>query len=157
VTTAHFHDLGKLMFAFVVFWAYIAFSQYMLIWYAQIPEEAVWLLRRQTGPWIGLSVLLLVAHFFVPFLWLVSRHPKRRPRVLATAAVWLLVVHWLDHYWLVMPEVVQHGSPFRLVDLSAPIALGGFVLAFVFWRLGQAPLVPLGDPRLAESLELEHV
>jgi hypothetical protein len=157
VTAEHYQDLGKLMFAFVVFWAYVAFSQYMLIWYAHVPEETSWYLVRQSGPWLGLSLTLVVGHFIVPFLWLISRWPKRRRWVLAAAAVWILAMHWLDLYWLVMPESSPDRFPLHALDLSCLLALGGTLLAVVCWRLDRAALIPLGDPRLAESVELENV
>jgi hypothetical protein len=156
VTAEHFHDLGKLMFAFVVFWAYCGFSQYMLIWYAHIPEETGWYLVRQQGVWLVLSLLLLLGHFFLPFLWLISRHPKRRRPVLAAAAVWLLAMHWFDLYWLVMPEFSAGRLPFHLLDLSCMVGFGGLFFAWIFWRLSLASLVPVGDPRLAESLGHEN-
>ena len=104
VTVEHYHDLGKLMFAFVVFWAYIAFSQYMLIWYANIPEETMWFLKRQTGDWAAVSLILLFGHFVVPFLLLVSRMIKRRPMALAVTGLYVALMCWVDMYWLVVPE-----------------------------------------------------
>jgi len=157
VTTEHYHDLGKLMFAFVVFWAYIAFSQYMLIWVAAIPEETEWYLVRQEGPWLVLSLALLVGHFFVPFLWLISRHSKRRMTVLLSAAVWVLLMHWFDLFWLVIPETRPHEFPFHLLDLTCLLGLGGIFFASVFWRLSRVNLVAKRDPRLEESMRLENV
>jgi hypothetical protein len=157
VTIEHYHDLGKLMFAFVVFWAYIAFSQYMLIWYAHIPEEAAWVKIRQEGPWAALSLLLLFGHFVVPFLWLMSRHTKRRRGVLLAAAAWLLAMHWLDLYWLVMPEWSPEAWPFHWLDLTCWLAVGGTVLPVPLLALDRVKLLPVRDPRLAESLSLENV
>lgn len=157
VTTEHFHDLGKLLFAFIVFWAYVGFSQYMLIWYAHVPEETEWYLVRQTGPWLVLSLTLLVGHFFVPFLWLISRHPKRRPTLLAAAALWMLAMHWLDLYWLVMPEASPDRLGFHLLDVTTFVGVGGAFFAVVFWRLSLTALIPERDPRLDESLGLENV
>lgn len=106
VTSEHYHDCGKLLFAFgIVFWAYIAFSQYMLIWYANIPEETTWYMARQMGGWGWVSLLLLFGHFLGPFLLMISRHPKRRPTALALGAAWMLFIHLVDMYWLVMPKV----------------------------------------------------
>jgi hypothetical protein len=156
VTPEHYHDLGKLMFAFVVFWAYIGFSQYMLIWYGNIPEETVFYLTRQTGPWTWLSVTLLFGHFFVPFFALMSRHPKRRTAALLTAAVWILVMHWLDLYWLIMPEASPHSLDFRLVDVASFIGIGGIFFSAVVWQLARHDLVPVRDPRLAESVGFEN-
>lgn len=156
VTAEHYHDLGKLMFAFVVFWAYIGFSQYMLIWYGNMPEETVFYLRRQAGPWAGLSVLLLFGHFFLPFFALMSRYPKRRQAALLSAALWILVMHWLDLYWLIMPEASPTSLDFRLVDLAAFFGIGGIFFAAVIWRLSRHDLIPVRDPRLAESVAFEN-
>jgi hypothetical protein len=157
VNVAHFHDMGKLMFAFVVFWAYIAFSQYMLIWYGNLPEETVWYELRQSGPWLWLSLLLLFGHFIVPFLLLMSRHTKRRRMVLFGAALWLLAMHWFDLFYLVVPNGRPAGPPLRLADLTCLLGVGGIFLAGLFWRLGSARLVAVQDPRLSESLGLENV
>ena len=156
LTPEHTHDLGKLTLAFVVFWAYIAFSQYMLIWYANLPEETVWYEARQHGPWLWLSVALLAGHFLLPFLFLISRHTKRRGAALLGAAVWLLFMHWIDLFYLVMPEARPAGLPFRAVDLACFAGLGGIFFAAVFRRLGRVNLIPLRDPRLGESLSVEH-
>jgi len=152
----HYHDMGKLMFAFVVFWAYIAFSQYMLIWYGNLAEETIWYKVRQTGPWLWLSLVLLFGHFILPFLWLMSRHPKRHKFVLSLAAVWLLAMHWLDLLYLVMPEI-RPEQPIRLLDLTWFVGLGGFFLTAVFLRLAKVNLLPVRDPRLNESLGIENV
>jgi hypothetical protein len=153
----HYHDIGKLIFAFVVFWAYIGFSQYMLIWYGNIPEETVFYSVRQQGTWLWLSLVLLFGHFIVPFLWLLSRRPKRRPTMLALAALWLLVMHWLDLFYLVVPGFRPTDAPFHLMDLACFLGLGGIFFAAAFWRLGRVGLVAGRDPRIAESLGLDHV
>ena len=105
VTKEHYHDLGKLTFAFVFFWGYIAFSQYMLIWYANMPEETQFYMVRQIGPWAGVSLALIVVHFVLPFLGLMSRHVKRRLPLFAFWLVWLLVAHAFDLFWLIMPNI----------------------------------------------------
>jgi hypothetical protein len=106
ITTEHYHDLGKGLFAFgIVFWAYIAYSQYMLIWYANIPEETMWFIARQLGGWQSLSIFLVLGHFLGPFLILISRWPKRWRGFLAIGAAWMLFVHFIDIFWLVMPAV----------------------------------------------------
>jgi hypothetical protein len=156
ISIEHYHDLGKLLFGFVIFWAYIAFSQYMLIWYANIPEETEWLARRQMNGWGWVGLLLVFGHFVVPFVVLLSRTPKRRPRLLAAAAVWMLVMHWVDLFWVVAPA----GSPARplphLVDLTLLIALGTWFLAAAAFAVRRLSLVPERDPRLAESLTFEN-
>lgn len=156
VTAEHYHDLGKLLFGFVVFWAYIAFSQYMLYWYGNIPEETVWYLTRQTGNWTGISLALLFGHFVIPFLALVSRFPKRRPRLLVLGALWMLAMHWLDLYYLVGPEFRPEGASIGLMDLLCFLGMGGLFFMVLALRLRKTALVPVGDPRLAESLAFEN-
>ncbi len=158
VTPEHFHDVGKFMFAMLVFWAYIAFSQFLLIWYGNLPEETGWYLRRQTGTWASLGVVMIFGHFFLPFLFLVSRHIKRRPALLALGALWLLAVHWLDLYWLILPEYDHAVSeiPFSLLDLSCLIGIGGLFLAAWARILGRCSLFAEKDPRLPESLSFEN-
>ena len=107
VTKEHYHDLGKLTFAFVFFWGYIAFSQYMLIWYANIPEETQFYMTRQIGPWAGVSLALIVVHFVLPFVGLMSKHAKRILPLFVFWLVWLLVAHAFDLFWLIMPNVVR--------------------------------------------------
>ena len=156
VTVEHYHDIGKFMFAFTVFWAYIAFSQYMLIWYGNIPEETEWFLKRQTGGWTAISLTLLFGHFVLPFLMLISRHVKRRPRLLAVIGVYVAAMCWIDMYWLVIPEFSPGVARFGLLDVTVYLAIGGLYSALLVWRLGRASLVPEGDPRLKESLAFEN-
>lgn len=156
VHVEHYHDLGKLVFGFVVFWAYIGFSQYMLIWYANLPEEVGWYLRRQTGPWTWVSLFLLVGHFLLPFLVLIGRSAKRRPGLLAAAAAWLLFLQWVDLYWIVMPEASAAEVPLSALDLFTFLGVGGIWAAAAIRRLSGVALVPVGDPRLAESLGYEN-
>lgn len=106
ITTEHYHDLGKLTFAFTFFWGYIAFSQYMLIWYANMPEETQFFIPRQLGPWATLSLILLVCHLLIPFAGLLSRHAKRGLGIFTFWAVWLLLAHLLDMFWIVMPNLL---------------------------------------------------
>jgi hypothetical protein len=157
ITTEHYHDLGKLVFAFVVFWAYIAFSQYLLIWYGDIPEETHWYLKRQTGDWTAVSLLLLFGHFVVPFLVLISRKTKRWKGALGLVAIWVLLIHWVDIYWLVIPEMSPGRAPLGLPELGCFVGLGGLFLAAAALRLRDHALIPEGDPRVAESLTFENV
>jgi len=163
VTAEHFHDLGKLMLGFTVFWAYIAFSQFLLIWYADLPEETGWYARRLEGQWGWLSFLLLAGHFIIPFIGLLFRYPKRRLRYLAPWGLFILVMHWLDLYWLSMPEFywgVEGADtgviPFHLLDLTTLLGIGGFFLAGTIQWLRDCSLIPEGDPRLKESLSFEN-
>ena len=160
VTPEHYHDIGKMMFAFTVFWAYIAYSQYMLIWYASIPEETYWYAYRGHGDWLVLSLLLVFGRFAIPFVLFMSRRWKRRASSLVFWAVWMLVGQYLDMYWLVQPVLAhEHGSEqihFGLLDVLTFVGIGGAFLAVFGWALGRAPLVPVRDPRLEESLNFEN-
>ena len=156
ITVEHYHDLGKLLFAFTVFWAYIAFSQYMLMWYANLPEETAWLLRRQSNGWGWIGLTLLFGQFLLPFVALLSRAPKRRPRAVAAVAAWVLVMHWFDLYWVVIPEVTPLRAVPHLLDLTTLLGLGGIVVALAVHRMKRHPVVPERDPRLAESLMFEN-
>lgn len=169
VTVEHYHDLGKLLLGFVVFWGYIAFSQYMLIWYANIPEETTWYLARQSGSWKWVSLILLFGHLLIPFFGLLSREAKRRKVLLGFWAAWLLAAHWIDVYWLVMPSLdatgvrAPTGTGAKLwscwpgvIDAGCLAGIGGVYLAGLLWTAGHRPLVPLRDPRLQESLAFEN-
>jgi len=153
ITLEHYHDLAKLLFAFTVFWAYMAFSQYFLIWYANIPEETIWFQHRWVGSWKAISLLLVFGHFVVPFLVLISRAAKRSTRVLTFAGLWLLFMHWTDLHWLVMPNLHPQGFQPSWMDLTTVVGIGGLFLAFVWKRLCAQPLVPFNDPKLAASIE----
>lgn len=156
VTVEHFHDMGKMLFAFVVFWAYIAFSQYMLIWYGNLPEETEWFLRRQTGQWTWLSLALALGHFVIPFVLLLPRSTKRKIHRLLLVSAWMVMMHYLDIYWLVMPEFSPAKLPFDPTDLFVMLAMAGaYGMAWVF-LLRRHSLIPTRDPRLAESLAFEN-
>ena len=156
VTIEHYHIMGKLMLAFTVFWAYIGFSQYMLIWYANIPEETVWFLRRNTGSWNTLSIILVVGHFFVPFVILLFQATKKKPLLLCAVAAWILLMHILDLYIIVLPTYHKAGAVFHWLDLVCLLAIGATLAAIFMKRLGDAPLWPVKDPRLGNSLKLRN-
>jgi hypothetical protein len=156
ITVEHYHDLGKLLFAFVVFWGYMAFSQYLLIWYANMPEETHWFLLRQNGDWKWVSVALLFGHLFIPFVALLSRHVKRQKYLLAFWAVWMLAMHWLDLYWVVMPSLKTERPPFGAIDFCLLTGFVGLYAASVMLKMSVYPLVPLADPRLEEALAFEN-
>lgn len=155
VTTEHFHDVGKLLFGFLVFWAYISFSQFMLIWYASIPEETTYYHLRWAEGWRTFSLVMVVAHFVIPFFLLISRNVKRRLPILAFGAAWLLVTHVLEVFWLVMPYVSPGDLSVHWLDLAALFAVGGIYLTVVFLLMGRYPLIPVGDPRLDRAIHLE--
>lgn len=150
------HDIGKLLFGFVVFWAYIAFSQFLLIWYANIPEETLFFRHRWEGSWKVVSLLLLFGHFVVPFLVLLSRTAKRSPQILGAASVLMLVMHYVDLYWVVMPNLDHHGAHPSWIDLAGllgPLGVGAWVLAR---QAAKSPLYPLNDPYLAEGARIDN-
>jgi len=155
ITVEHLHDYGKLLFAFVFFWAYLAFSQYMLIWYGNIPEETVWYLRRQQEGWQWVGLTLVFGHFLLPFAGLVSRYAKRSRPMLLFWAAWVFVMHWVDLFWLVMPEFDPSFS-MQAMDVACFVGMGGIYLAAFATVLARASLVPTGDPRLDESLAFEN-
>ncbi len=165
VTPEHFHLMGKLMFAFTVFWAYIAFSQYFLIWYANIPEETQFFAIRNTGGWWYASVGLVFLHFLAPFLLLLRRDAKRKINNVMGCAAIVVAVHILEIYWMILPERGRalygassaHGMEFWRDALFDVFAFATFaaVYAFVFLRnLAQHSLYPCGDPRLEESVNV---
>ena len=164
VTVEHYHDFGKFLFAFVFFWGYIAYSQYMLIWYASIPEETRWFNLRQNADWTSLSWFLLFAHFAFPFAFLISRYVKRHNILLAVGAVWMLVLHWLDHFYQVLPEYQRitgvepgGGLPFAFSDFLCLLAVGSFWFGAFLLTAGKHPIAPLGDPQIAKSLTFDNV
>ncbi len=156
VSVEHFHDLGKLMLAFTVFWSYIAFSQYFLIWYSNIPEETAWYLVRKTNGWQNVFYLLCFGHFLAPFLILLFRAVKRTPRILSLMAVWLLAMHAADMFFLIRPTVYADrvGTvSTSWVDIAGFIGPVAIMLGLLARRVGSVPLVPTQDPRLAEAME----
>ncbi|MBD3257073.1 hypothetical protein GF377_01475 [candidate division GN15 bacterium] len=152
VTVEHYHDLGKLMFGFTVFWSYIAFSQYFLIWYGNIPEETVWYLHRWHGNWKVLSLILLFGHFMLPFVVLIFRNTKRNLYMMGFFAIWFLLMHWIDMYWLVYPTLMDEGFSISWMEAGTVAGLGG-VFVWMFWRrLTAHALVPVNDPNLQKSI-----
>lgn len=158
--TRHFHDLGKLMLALVMVWAYFNFSQYLIIWSGNLPEETVWYIARFKGTWGAIGLLLLFFHFAFPFLILLQQDFKRKARWLAGLAVFILVMRLIDMYYLIgpSPRIVLHGGRYDLLggfswmDIVAPIAVGGIWLWWFFGELVKRPLVPLNDPYLDNAI-----
>lgn len=160
VTVEHYHDLGKFLFAFVFFWSYIAFSQFMLIWYANIPEETVWYQPRMFTSWSTISLILLFGHCVFPFICLLSRWTKRFTKLLAFFAIWLLVMHYVDLFWLVMPEMTpaagtEPGFSFHPLDLTTLLGVGGLFIWGNARSAGKVNLIPIKDPQLGASLHHE--
>jgi hypothetical protein len=148
----HFHSLGKFMLAFVAFWAYMAFSQFMLIWIANIPEEVPWYVLRIDHGWRGVFAFLVLFNFLVPLFVLFSRDLKRDPRRLSYVAAWLLFTHWIDLYWVIMPHLDATGPRPSLWDLAAFVGVGGVAIAFGLLRMRGVASVPVRDPYLDDSL-----
>lgn len=161
VTREHFHDLGKLMFSFTVFWGYIAFSQYFLIWYSNIPEETAYFVYRKSHDWNGLSTFLVVGHFAVPFLFFLSRHIKKNMNLVVLGASWAILAHLADLFWIVRPMVYAgaHNSgelPGKGAFLVDGLCIAGVVLVFAGYmarRVASTPLVAVNDPWMHEALE----
>jgi hypothetical protein len=154
VGRAHGYALGRLLFAFVVFWAYIAYFQYFLVWIADRPVEARWFLERVHGPHRPASVFLAVGHFVLPFFYLLPYGTKQRASLLVPAAVWLLAAHYVDVHWLVAPA--RHdGLALHWLDAAALVAVSGWAVAFAVWRQRGHLLAPVHDPAYERALEYE--
>lgn len=150
--TEHNYALGKFLLAFTLFWSWIAFVQYMLIWYANIPEETAYYTLRTQGSWKILGIILVVGHFLVPFLLLLLRAPKASAGFLGLIAGWVLAMHLLDIYIMILPVIHPEGFHPAVLDVVAVIAIGSTLAAVFLKRLGDSPLWPPRDPRLAEAV-----
>jgi hypothetical protein len=152
----HLHDLGKLLLAFVMLWAYFGFSQLLIIWSGNQPEEISFYRSRLYGGWGVVAVLVLIFHFFVPFFLLLSRDVKRHEKLLPRVAVWLILMRLVDLFWMTRPEFTTNAVP-AVMDFAVIVALAGFWLALFARNLKSQPLLPLGDPKLQEAIEIhEH-
>lgn len=152
ITVEHYHDLGKLIFTFTVFWTYIAGAQYFLIWYGNIPEETIWFLHRWEGTWKYASLGLVVLHFIIPFFILLFRSSKRNLRVLSWISILILIAHWLDLFWIITPTLHHHGFHVSWMDLTTFLGIGTLLIAFLIRLMGKHAIVPVGDPRLDDSI-----
>jgi len=163
VTDEHFHDLGKLIFTFTVFWAYIAFSQYFLIWYSNIPEETAWFTNRTQHGWQWLFFIMTIGHFLVPFFLLIWRNTKRTPAILFLMAIYMLLMTVMDMTWIIRPMVDIQSSALEspsgagitsmLIDISGVVGALGIFGGLVALKVAKSPLLPLKDPMLHESLK----
>ncbi|MGE4170463.1 MAG: quinol:cytochrome C oxidoreductase [Candidatus Margulisiibacteriota bacterium] len=156
ITVEHYHDLGKLIFGFNIFWTYIAFGQYFLIWYANVPEETEFFMHHFAGSWNSVGILLAVGHFAIPLILFMSRYAKRNLVVHFMMACWIVLMQLVDVYWLIMPNAYPTGVHITAMDIAALLGIGGIFVAFVFHRLGRVALYPVRDPRLAESRQLTN-
>jgi hypothetical protein len=151
ITDDHMYNLGGWLFAWTCFWAYIAFSQYMLIWYGNLPEETFYLVRRLQGPWLAVSVALALARFGVPFLVLLSRRAKTHTGILWAMSLLVLAGQFLDLYWLIMPQYHRSGPVLGWQELGPPLLMLGVLLLCVGRFLDRHPPLAVGDPLLEES------
>jgi hypothetical protein len=158
LTPKHFHDLGKLLLAFVMLWAYFSFSQFLIIWSGNLPEEITWYLGRLSGSWKAIAGLLILLHFALPFLLLLPRSFNRNARLLSLVAWLILVMRYIDLFWLIGPSGRDaEGRPtaglqVSWMDFVAPIGIGGIWLWYFIWQLKQRPLMPINDPYLEQAI-----
>jgi Ni/Fe-hydrogenase subunit HybB-like protein len=158
VTASQFNDLGNLMLAFVMLWAYMSFSQFLIIWAGNLKDEIPWYITRAFGGWGALAVFLIVMHFAIPFLLLLQRGVKRRLRLLSIVTGWLVVLTLVDVYWLIVPAFADERNrpQFHVSDFLAVIGIGGIWVGTYIWQLKKMPLLPLHDPRFEGALQHEH-
>ncbi len=152
VAPAHFHDLGNLMLAFVMLWAYFSFSQYLIIWAGNLPLEISWYQHRLQTGWRAVGVTLILFHFAVPFVVLLSRTVKRAPDLLIKVAIGILVLRVVDLFWLIAPEFHENGLVVHWLDVVLPLSLGALWLAAFVWQLRGRPILPVHDPQFDEAL-----
>lgn len=152
----HYFSLGALLFAFINFWGYIAFSQYLLIWYANLPEETFWFLARWKGGWMMVSIALIIIHFIVPYSLLLSQPSKMDPKRLKLTSLWILFAHGVDCYWLIMPNLRSNEiSIFNIIlQFAFPTAAVGGLLILFYHNAKKHNLVPVGDPKLQKGLNI---
>lgn len=152
IQKGHIYDLGVQMFGFTVFYAYIAFSQFLLIYYANIPEETVWYLERLNGGYEYLAYFYLFGRFVIPFVVLLPKWTKSNVKIVGTVSALILVSHLVELYWIVMPVLHHHGLHFDWMTVTSFLGLGGIFMGLFFYRFKQNKMVPVNDPKLADSL-----
>jgi hypothetical protein len=156
VAQLHFHDLGKLLLALVMLWSYFSFSQFLIIWSGNLPEEIRWYLPRMHGAWGAIALAVVILHFAFPFLFLLSRSLKRNAGKLVIVAVLILVMRLFDLFWTIAPSFTHEHFHVSWMDLVAPIAMGGLWMAMFAWALRQRPLIAINDPLYETVLEQKH-
>jgi hypothetical protein len=156
VTASQFNDLGNLLLAFVMLWAYLSFSQFIIIWAGNLKNEAPWYMTRAFGGWALVAVFLILLHFAVPFLLLLQRPMKRNLGALSMISGMLIVLSSLDVYWLIMPSFDSDGPHLHATDFLALIGIGGLWVGTFFWQLRKWPMLPQHDPRFEGALQHEH-
>jgi hypothetical protein len=152
VRPSHFHDLGKLLLMFLMLWAYFQFSQLLIVWSGNLSNEIPWYMPRFATTWRALSVALIWIQFVIPFLLLLSKPLKRNPWTLCVVVAILLIMRFVDLFWIVMPEIYKSGLRVHWLNFTVPIALGGIWLGIFLWELKKRPLLPLQAPNLEQAL-----
>jgi hypothetical protein len=156
ITQEHYHDLGKWLLCMTAFYTYVAFAQYFLIWYSNIPEETIWYRHRMVGSWLAVSLAMPFIRFIIPFSILLCRPAKRSLKVIGFISVWSLVVEYIDLYWIVMPTYYKNGPQLHWLDLATLMTTVS-ICGLVFWsRFRAHKMVPVGDLRLEQSLHFEN-
>lgn len=156
VQPGQFQDLGKLMLAFVMLWAYFAFSQFLIVWSGNLPEEIQWYLPRLRGGWGVIALSVVFFHFAFPFLLLLSASLKRNPRKLLMLAGLILVMRLIDMFWMIAPEFQPDHFYLSWLDVVAPLGIGGLWVAMFLWQLGKLPLIPANDPQFNDLMAQQH-
>lgn len=158
LTAGTFHDCGKLMWGFIIFWTYTSFSQYFLIWYSNIPEETEWYLIRMHHGWENVGILVIMGHFIFPLWLLMSRHMKRNRKVIGFAAAWMLFIHYVDIYYMAMPNMPEIGHHFHpsLLNLTTLMAVAGCYGAVIATNFTKGAVVPHRDPQLVASMNYDN-
>jgi hypothetical protein len=153
LTARHLHDLGKFTLAFVMVWAYFSFSQFLIIWAGNLPEEIPWYLTRMRGGWGVVAMLLVIGHFALPFSLLLSRDLKRNFKLLSRICVFILFMRLVDLFWVSAPDMHHGHFALSWLDITLPVGLTGLWLFMFFTQLEKRPLMPVGDPGLEEALQ----
>lgn len=152
IRTTHITDLSKLLFGFTVFYAYIAFSQFFLIYYANIPEETLWYYHRLEGSWEGFTYLLLIGRFVVPFFILLPAASKSNMKLIGIVSAWIVIVHFIELHWIVMPTLHHYGIQFSWIDIATLLGIGGLFMGMFFLQFKKENMVANNDPRLDASM-----
>lgn len=152
----HFHDWGNLLLAIVMLWTYFAFSQYLIIWSGNLPEETIWYVARKHGGWGVIALAIVILQFAFPFLTLLSRAAKKSSERLATLAALILVMRVIDVIWLIEPAFNAEHFHVSWMDIVAPVAIGGLWIATFAWQLQKRPLIAINDPQVEQALETAH-
>ena len=152
VVPAHFHDLGNLLLAFVMLWAYFSFSQYLIIWSGNLPAEISWYTDRLHTGWRVIGLSLVIFHFVVPFCLLLSRAVKREPQIIVKLVIGIMIVRIVDLYWLIAPEFHTNGVSVSWLDVLLPASMFAIWLACFVWQLRGRAILPVHDPEFDEAL-----